>query len=204
MPRFRFLAGLVSGVLLCAGLLAVTRVARSDEDPVKEAFQKWTEFATPGPRHQELARFVGTWDVEVSLAGGLQGGKAVRGTAEFSLSMNGRWLEQRVRGEALLGQPYEAFGLLGWDNFKKKYVSAWVDSTSTALTYAEGLPQDAKGDVRVLWGTADNFQTGTTGNVVKLVTRVVDASRFVMEVWDAGTTESGRLHGTFAYTRKNR
>ena len=46
--------------------------------------------------------------------------------------LGGRYLEQRYEG-TMMGQPFSGIGVTGFDNYKKKFVSTWVDSMGTAI-----------------------------------------------------------------------
>ena len=55
---------------------------------------------------------------------------------ETSTLMAGRWLVTEWTSD-MMGQPFEGHGVAGWDPAKKAYVSVWVDSMNTELTFAE-------------------------------------------------------------------
>jgi hypothetical protein len=202
MARYRFVAGLAFGLLLALGITGAARLAGSEEDPFSEEMMKrWKEISTPGERHKDLGRFVGTWDVELKMLMPGAPPQVTKGTAEYSWLMEGRWLQERLKGE-MMGQPFDGFGVFGWDNFKKEYVSSWVDSMSTAMAHSEGVPVDPDGKVVVQWGTMDEPLTGEHDKAVKLVTRMSGPDKFTFEIWDMGIGESGAVVMQFTYTRK--
>jgi uncharacterized protein DUF1579 len=51
--------------------------------------------------------------------------------------MAGRYLQENYDGK-VLGQAFHGMGILGYDNFKKKYESVWVDSMATGIQIATG------------------------------------------------------------------
>jgi hypothetical protein len=202
MRRFRLLAGLAAGLLLALGVAVGSRLAVSEENPVDtEAMKRWREFATPGEHHKALGRFVGTWDVEFKAIAPGGPTTTTKGTSEYSWLMEGRWLQEHLRGE-VMGQPYQGFGVFGWDNFKKKHVATWVDNKGTAMVHAEGAVVDPTGKVQVLYGHQDEFMTGENDKVVKLVTRMDGNDRFTFEVWDMAIGENGAAVLKLEYTRR--
>jgi hypothetical protein len=100
--------------------------------------------ATPGEQHKQLAKMVGSWDV--SIKSWMEPGKPPmenKGTAEIKSILDGRFTQMNVTS-TMMGKPFNGMGIDGYDNVKKKFVGAWVDSMSTAICTSEGTA-DAKG-----------------------------------------------------------
>jgi hypothetical protein len=114
-------------------------------DPKQQAMMEaWQKAATPGPQHKELAAMAGNWDVTIKSFEGPQPqvttGKAVR-----KMILGGRFLQEDYSG-TYMGQPFQGFGLTGYDNVLKQYTLFWVDSMGTAMMVGEGH-MDASGKV---------------------------------------------------------
>ena len=60
-----------------------------------------------------------------------------QGSATYKTLMNGRYLQQTLKGE-FFGLPFEGRGLTGFDKAKKKYVSTWIDNFETGISAMEG------------------------------------------------------------------
>ncbi len=92
----------------------------------------------PGPEHDLLKKFAGDWTMVMS-----SGGKESKAAATHKMTHGNLWLSSSLEGE-ISGQKYTAQRLDSYDPFKKKYVSVWVDSTTTSPTVTEGTYDEAK------------------------------------------------------------
>jgi hypothetical protein len=92
----------------------------------------------PGVEHELLKKFAGEWTMVMSSMG-----KESRATSAHSMTHGGLWLTSSLEGE-IAGQKYSAQRLDSYDAAKKKYISVWVDSTTTSPTVAEGTYDEAK------------------------------------------------------------
>jgi hypothetical protein len=146
--------------------------------------EAWVAYATPGPAHATQAALEGTWDARSRVWSG-PGAPPLdsSGVSENRMILGGRFLEQRFRGE-MMGRPFEGFGITGYDNYKKKYLSTWADNFGTTIMLTEGTP-DASGKVITSTTTVDDFATRTTAQV-RTVTTIVDADHHKSEMWQPG------------------
>ncbi|MDA8016214.1 MAG: DUF1579 domain-containing protein [Thermoanaerobaculia bacterium] len=158
------------------------------------------EFTAPGEHHQLLSRFLGTWDTEFRITM-MPNQPAEKGEATFGWLVDGRWLKQESTG-TLMGQPMQAFMILGYDNFKQSYVTATVGSVDTALLTSEG-DLDPGGEVLITYGTLDEYLTGEHDKMVKYVWRFHSEDRMTMEVHDLPIGEKNTQVIEVTYTRKS-
>ncbi|HYS08002.1 MAG TPA: DUF1579 domain-containing protein [Myxococcales bacterium] len=125
---------------------AGTPPGQGQMSPAEQAImEKYMKAGTPGPEHQQLAKFAGKWKMQVTawMAPGAPPEKN-DGTAEFKTVFGGRYLQQEVKG-TMAGQPYEGMGLMGYDNVMKERFATWADSMSTGILVMRGkCPADAK------------------------------------------------------------
>lgn len=96
------------------------------------------EAPTPGPEHEVLKKWVGTWDTTMTLAG-----MESKGTATYKMEVDGLWLVSTFEGE-IGGAKFSGKGLDGYDAGKKKYVGVWVDNKSQSPMILEGTFDKAK------------------------------------------------------------
>jgi hypothetical protein len=98
----------------------------------EEMMKAWTAAATPGEAHKKLEPIVGSFDVKTTswMAPGKPPEETV-GTSESKWVLGNRFVEENVTG-TMMGQPFSGVGYTGYDNYKKKYVGAWMDSMGTA------------------------------------------------------------------------
>jgi hypothetical protein len=173
----------------------------ADKMPSQEEMMKrWEAAMTPGDAHKSLEAFVGTWNVEAKVwMNGPKGEPSVsKGSAEYKMALGGRYLQQEFSGE-MMGQPMNGVGYTGYDNFRKKYVSFWIDNMGTAMSTMEGKME---GNTLTMWGKMDEPSTGEKDKKVKYVTRVVDKDKHVFESYDVAAYGEKQPVMVITYTRK--
>ncbi len=100
--------------------------------------------ATPGAPHAWLATMAGSWDFSGSFwSKPGDPPMASTGKAERSLILGGRVLTEKVTSE-FFGQPFEGFGMTGYDNVSGKYWGTWTDNMSTGIMTSTGTCKDSK------------------------------------------------------------
>lgn len=93
----------------------------------------WTqEMPKPGPEHAILKEREGTWTSTMKF-----GGMESKGTLTLKMELGGFWLVGVLDSE-LFGQKFSGRSLDSYDQAKKKYVSVWVDSMTSAPVLMEG------------------------------------------------------------------
>ena len=150
----------------------------------EEMMKRWQESMTPGAPHKRFEESAGTWDAEVKMwmNGPTADPMISKGTSENKLVLGGRYLQQDFTGE-MMGQQFTGIGLTGYDNFKKKYVSFWIDNMSTAMSTMDGA-LDKDGKSLTMRGKMDEPATGEKDKKVKYVTRFIDNDTQVFETYD--------------------
>ncbi|HXX63191.1 MAG TPA: DUF1579 domain-containing protein, partial [Bacteroidota bacterium] len=153
----------------------------------EEVAKRWEQFITPGEGHKFLEQLVGTWSCEVKMwMDGPQGKPIVsKGTGEYKMALGGRFLQQEFTGE-VAGQPFHGVGYIGFDNFKKTYVSFWIDDMTTAMMTMEGS-LDSKATALTMHGKVNEPATGERNITVKDVLRIVDKDTHVFETYNVTT-----------------
>ena len=185
----------VLGTITTLTLAATFRSAVDPQDPqdpqsdMAAMMAKAKEFVTPGPEHELLERFVGKWNTTTHFVMGGQKTPGEKGVAEYHWLMDGRWLAGKTEG-TFMGNPAEGFSLLGYDRFKKSYVSTRVTSLDTAMNRTEGdMTRDGK--ALISFGTIDEYLTGEHDKTVKTIWRFVAEDKMVLEVHDLHIGETG-------------
>jgi hypothetical protein len=154
----------------------------------------------PGDAHKKLEALAGTWDTKISMWM-MPGDKPMQstGVSENALTMGGRYLEQRYKGE-FFGAPFEGVGYTGYDNVKKQYWGTWMDSMSTGAMSSTGtLSSDGK-----TWSfkaTMADPMTGKDATSDEKIT-IVDADHHMMEMWGPGPDGKSYKMMEIAYSRK--
>jgi hypothetical protein len=90
------------------------------------------EPAKPGPEHEMLKKWEGTWDVTMKMEG-----MEAKGSSTFKMELGGLWLASTMDCE-LFGTKFTGKGMDTYDAKKKKYIGVWCDSMSTTPLILEG------------------------------------------------------------------
>lgn len=188
---------------LCALLMVAPAMAKEkkggmpmDKDAMMEL---WKQLATPGEPHKMLASLAGSWTTKAKEW--MEPGKPAtesEGTAEIKTLMDGRFIYQEYRG-TMMGQSYSGIGIDGYDNMKKKYVTAWMDSMGTGLFIMEGT---AGADGRTITLKGSHPEPGGGQMHHRAVWKIADSNTQTFEMYGThhGQKESKVLEIT--YTRK--
>lgn len=86
----------------------------------------------PGPEHEVLKKWEGTWETTMKIGGGES-----KGVAKYKMELGGLWLCSTFEGD-LGGAKFTGKGHDSYDAAKKKYVGVWIDSMSTSPMVMEG------------------------------------------------------------------
>jgi len=166
----------------------------------EEMMKKWMEVATPGPQHKGLEGFVGEWEVAGKwwMAPGAPPMES-KGTSKVRSILGGRYMQEESSGE-MMGRPFNGIGITGYDNFKKKYVSFWIDDMGTGMSTSEGTA-DAAGKVFTFVGKMDDAMTGEKDKTVKFILTIVGANKRLFEMHEPAKGKDSKI-GEMAYTRK--
>ncbi|HZN62103.1 MAG TPA: DUF1579 domain-containing protein [Planctomycetota bacterium] len=117
--------GAVACLALCAGLVWAARG------------QEGMPMPKPQKEHEILKQFEGNWDSTVSFRMSADQQWTASKGVESNRVIGGFWLISESKGD-MMGMPFTGIGQTGYDPYKKKYVSTWVDSFSPVLSVGEG------------------------------------------------------------------
>jgi hypothetical protein len=196
---------LVCGLIACC--LTLPAAAAESKAPApkpaaapsdQEMMAAMMKLATPGPQHAALKPLEGSWKATVKSFMGPGEPAVSEGTAENQMILGGRFLRQEYHG-TFMGQPFEGYGVTGYDNAKKQYVGAWVDSVGTMIQTTTGS-MDKSGKVLTLHGTWDDPVTHKK-TPTKQIVRITDDKTNVFEMY--GQMEGKEVKQMeITYTRK--
>jgi hypothetical protein len=142
--RWRGLTAAITAAVLCGwfGNRAFTEEQPKAPDSATAERQKAMEqMATPGEMHAWLAKATGSWKATGTCNCAAGTPTSAGGTAEFRMVMGGRWQEQTFQG-SFENRPFTGYGLTGYDNGKKEFVSIWLDNHGTGATMSTGTLSD--------------------------------------------------------------
>ena len=197
-------AAVVSVALSLLGMSALQEEkisANPADHDMATMMKRWQDSCTPNENHSKLAAFVGTWDTTHSMWMGPGAEPSTsKGTSEIRWLEPNRWLIEESKGE-MMGMPIRSTVIQGYDSYKRKYVSTFVNSMTTQLLTAEGN-FDQGGKNLISYGLMDEPMTGEHDKCVRYVCRLVDADKFVFEVHDLAIGETNTKVVEIVYTRK--
>ena len=203
MKRFSLLLAVM--LTLALPLPAQEKAAPAKEAPAPDpqmqammaAFEK---FGTPGPEHKALMELVGTWDIEVrTMMDPSAPPEVVKGKSVYRALLDGRYLQFDLEG-SMMGQPYNGYGVIGYDRYNKKYVTLWLDNWGTGFYLTEGTG-DPSGKVRTETGVWDDYTSGAKMKVKFVYTRL-GQDKFTMEMFMLQPDGKETKTMESSYTRK--
>jgi hypothetical protein len=151
--------------------------------PMDSATQmkKWKEYMAPGDMHKMLASSEGKWTTEVTMydEDAKKPPQKSTGTCENKAILGGRFLQSWHKGSAM-GMPFEGMGTMGYDNYKKVFVSSWQDNMGTGIMNLEG-PYDAATKTITLKGQWDDPIKGKME--MKETWKIIDDKNQLMEMY---------------------
>jgi len=166
-----------------------TGIAQEGQQMDPEMMEAYMKLIAPNENHEFLKNFVGEW--EVTTAAWMQPGAEPvfsKGSAKAEMIFGGRFLKLEFKG-TMFGQPFEGIQIMGYDNYQKKNISFWVDSSSTGFYLAEGsLDEGTKKIVETgVWQDPMGGEDMNVRNTTTLVSK--DEYKFEMIMILADGTE---------------
>jgi hypothetical protein len=151
----------------------------------------------PGAEHDRLGFFVGTWevDVETYLDGHAEQPVRTRVTAITRWIAGGRFIETDVRGLDGLLLPMHGRGMMGFDRRIGRYVTVWVDTGATGVTFTEG-DFDSGQQQYVLW------KDGEESSRIRYIKRATGPDSHVFDVHVMLAAEQPALLQRMRYRRR--
>ena len=181
------------GMALVASTAVITSQVVSQDTatkPVQDDHQKlmeqWMKLSAPSENHRKLDVLAGNWNINVKHWHDPASEPEVSsGTAEMNWVLGKRFIEMHVTSEAM-GQPFEGMGVMGYDNFRKQYVTGWIDNMNTAVFTSTGTV-DPTGKTFTFTGKADDILTGKRDQTHRAVLKIVSNDKIVEEMYGPGT-----------------
>jgi hypothetical protein len=159
----------------------------------------YKQLATPGEPHKLFASLAGSWTTTTKEW--MEPGKPPTestGTAEMKMVLDGRFLYQEFNAQ-MMGQPFSGIGIDGFDNLRKKYVTAWFDTMGTGIFLMEGT---ASADGKTITLKGQHGEPGGGHMTHRAVWKIVDNNNQQFDMYGAhhGGKETKMLEIT--YSRK--
>ena len=132
------------------------------------------EMAAPGPEHERLKPFLGTFKAIVSIWMGPGDPMVSTGSMTNTLALGGRFMKQDYKGDPDPGPTpfanFEGNGYWGFNKNTQQYEGFWIDTASTVMQHESGTV-DERGKVWTLAGeiVGTDGETTTKRSVITLV-----------------------------------
>lgn len=136
--------------------------------------------ATPNKHHSFLETLSGEWKTSTSV----MKMPAENGVATSKMILGNRFLEISWEGP-FMGIPTSGKITVGYDNYKKKYIGMFIDTSRTSMLTAEGMLDQSK-SILSLWGTMDEWMTDEHDKPIMYRCKAIDQNHFVLELHDLG------------------
>ena len=172
---------LFSAFVLCC-LVAGAAFADSDKklDAATEAqMAEMMKYANPGPQHEKLKAMVGTWDATIKSWTGAPEPMVSSGVMKNEMMLGGRLLQSEYKGK-WMDQPFDGYGLTGYDLKAGKLKSFWTDTMSTSWMVFDG-DISADGKEMTSAGTMDGMDGKPMQ--VRTVTKLEGADKHVYTMY---------------------
>lgn len=185
--------------LLWAFIALSSAEGQESRKSVETASEAQLRLAGPGPEHEKLARYSGTWNVRVTM-----GPLTYHGAATNRMTVGGRFLQVEYQAEGEKGAT-EGIFIAGFDPRHQRHTLIAMDSFGPYFVTSQGKP-DASGKLRLLG--SDDDPTMKAMGFTKEFVHVVDfksADEFTIEVRfiDTRTPERKEMKFmTYSFTRR--
>lgn len=205
MKIMKNIALAVALLLLAAAAFSWAAVQPGEDEAAKkeqEMAKKWQEFADPGENHKHLRYFVGDWQsVQKTWTG--PGRDPIISKQQITVRsvFGGRFIESHIREQAD-GELYEIKVVVGFDNYRKEFVSVAYNNSAT-IFYINRGQLDESGKVRIDTGSRDNIFTGVQYRI-KAVTTIVDEDKYTYELYNVSAAGKEIKTMEVVYSRLNK
>ena len=183
----RFLIITLTFLSLLVTMPVLGKDNQSDNQVNPEAMMEmYKKLAMPGKPHSLFATLAGSWTTQVKEW--MEPGKPPvnsTGSAEMKMLLGGRFLYQEFSGQ-MMGQPFSGVGIDAYDNIRKKYVTAWMDTMGTGIFLMEGT---ASPDGKTITLTGQHEQPGGGHMSHRAVWKLIDPNMQTFEMY--GTHHGG-------------
>jgi hypothetical protein len=193
----------VTSIGLCLVLAASVAMAK-DKKPEKQMdpqamTEMYQKLATPGEPHKLFATLAGSWTTTTKEW--MEPGKPPAestGTADLKILLDGRFLYQEFTSQ-MMGQPFSGIGIDGYDNLRKRYVTAWIDTMGTGIFMMEGT---ASADGKTITLKGQHAELGGGQMTHRAVWKIADSNTQTFDMY--GTHQGGKEMKMLeiVYTRK--
>jgi hypothetical protein len=177
-------AVVISALFAIACVFVTPGAAQEAQTDQQKAMEAYMKLGAANENHAFLKNFEGVWDVTTTAwmqPGAPPAVSASSCTAD--LVLGGRYIMMDFKG-FMFGQPFEGIQITGYDNAQKKYITFWIDNTSTAFYLMTGT-RALDGKTIDDTGVWPDPMTGGTSRVHG-VTKLIGPDEYTYELFMVG------------------
>jgi len=186
--------------LVLAATVAVAKDKKAEKPMDPQAMREfYAKLATPGEPHKQLASLAGSWITKTKeWTEPNKPPTESTGSAELKMLLDGRYLQQDLTGQ-MMGQPFSAIEITGYDNLLKRYVTAWMSTMGTGIFMMEGT---GSADGKTITLKGKHAEPGGGYMTHRAVWKIVDNNTQTFDMY--GTHHGGKEMKMMeiTYTRK--
>ena len=142
----------------------------------------YAKMMAPGDEHKALGKMVGKWSLKIKMWMPGMPPHESAGTSEFHWILDGHYMQEDATGD-MMGSPFKGMNIIGYEKFRKQYVSCWIDNMSTGLGISSGF-HDMATNSTTMMGQMDDPMTGSIGKWSTSIIHMVDDDHCTMEMHD--------------------
>jgi len=169
-----------SAVLALTVIIAVSGLAQTSSQDQQKAMEAYLKAMAVTENHKLLDYFIGKWEA-TSTMWSFPGSPPVKSqsSAEVTSILGGRFFMSKLSG-TMMGQPFEGVQINGFDNMQNKFLTFWIDNSSTSFFLFSGIYDAAT----KTWTDTGNWADPMGGTTpVRSVTRIVGPDEYVYEMY---------------------
>jgi hypothetical protein len=173
-------------VLVASVAIAKDEKAEKPMDP-QAMMEVYEKLAIPREPHKLFASLAGSWTTKTKEW--MEPGKPPTestGSAEMKMLLGGRFLQQEFTGN-MMGKPFSGIGIDAYDNLRKKYVTAWMDTMGTGIFMMEGT---ASADGKTITLEGQHPEPGGGHMTHRAIWKIVDNNTQTFDMY--GTRHGGK------------
>lgn len=123
-----------------------------DQADMQKMMAEMMKLGQPGPNHEALKMFAGEWNATSKWYMPGQPPSVSSAESKAEMVLGGRYVHHNYEGQFEMPGPdgkmqkmdFHGVGMMGYDNYQKKYVSIWTDNMSTMMFMETGDYDAAK------------------------------------------------------------
>lgn len=149
---------------------------------MQQMMEMMAKYGAPGSEHKQLEDMVGSWTSTMThwTAPGAPP-EVSKGTVNYEMILEGRYLIGHHKSD-FGGMPFEGIEIIGYDRFRQRMYSIWIDNMSTSYMVQhseEGVSDLSNMNMR---GKYDDYMTGRRDVRVKSMSSSMndDKTKFEM------------------------